>query len=545
MEKNQLMALALCMVVLLAYPWLLKRFYPPAEKTPAVETTLAAGADESVPETKEPVVSASVPARPAIERPAAPEVFHFENELYDAEMTRMGGSLMRLAYRGDAGTRERTQTVFLNASPEMPGLLAVGFAGDAGDLSRAAFSMTRQTEDSVEFAHERAGEFRVVKRFFFSRKEPIINLEIEIQNLASYERTFTPEILLAMHDDPTRHAAPHEFQAVAWTDKATTADAKKIHKKGFSISEPITWAGIVKKYFCILIKPDDRAMAFNAREDEATLFGELRLEPVTVSAGASRMLQNFVYAGPQRYEALTAYQVGFVNILSRGFFGGFKILFLRALKFSHRHTGNFGWDILLLTLLIKLLFAPLTHMSYKSMAKMKAIQPKLQVLQERHKDDPSKLNREMMELYKKHRVNPMGGCLPMLLQIPVFIAFYQVLNEAVELRGAPFIGWITDLSEPDHLFMLKASFPLIGNSFNLLPLLMTVSMVVQQRMTPQSGVTPEQQKMFAFMPLIFCFVFYNMPSGLVLYWLLNNVLSIVQQGLVKPAVSAMHHDESA
>ena len=541
LERNQLVALVLCMAVLLVYPWILKRFAP----VTSAPVPVAAQGSSVIEEKAESVVPEAVIAADVVslERPSEPRVIHFENDLYDAELTSVGGSIMKLAYRGDPGMRERTKTVFLSAEPDQPGLFAVRLANETADLTRAVFQIEQPTEDSVRFVYEKAGEYRFIKRLFFGRSEPIVNMELTLENLSSVEKQFPPEIFLGMRSDATKSAAPHEFQAVAWTEKVVAADGSKIHKKGFSLSEKIEWAGLLKKYFCILVKPESRAIGLSASEEQGTIWAKLQLEPVSVPAGQSRTLQHFVYAGPQRYEALRRYDVGFDNVLSRGFFGGFKILLLRALKFSHQHTHNFGWDILLITLLIKLLFAPLTHMSYQSMAKMKAVQPKVQSIQERYKNDPAKMNREMMELYKKHRVNPMGGCLPMVLQIPVFIAFYQMLSEAIELKGAPFIGWIHDLAEPDRLFQFHFSLPVVGDSFNLLPLLMMASMVIQQRMTPQPASTPEQQKIFAFMPLMFGFIFYNMPSGLVLYWLLNNVLTILQQGLVKPVVGALHHED--
>ena len=214
-----------------------------------------------------------------------------------------------------------------------------------------------------------------------------------------------------------------------------------------------------------------------------------------------------------------------------------------ALKFLYRFTHNFGWAIILLTCVIKGAFTPLTHMSFENMKKMQALQPKLKNLQERYKNDPTSLNREMMQLYKRNKVNPMGGCLPMLLQIPIFIAFYQVLNETIELKGAPFIFWIKDLSEPDRLFHLPMTLPFIGDSFNLLPFFMLASMFFQQQLTPQTASTPEQAKMMQFMPLIFGVMFYQMPSGLVLYWFINNTLSVIHQVFVKRMVIVLHHED--
>ncbi len=213
-------------------------------------------------------------------------------------------------------------------------------------------------------------------------------------------------------------------------------------------------------------------------------------------------------------------------------------------KFFNQFTHNFGWAIILLTIALKLLFTPLTHMSYESMRKMQAIQPKMKSIQERHKKDPSKMNREVMELYRRNKVNPMGGCLPMLAQIPFFIAFYQVLNETIELKGAPFIYWIHDLAEPDKFLMLPFTVPFVNiHSLNILPFLMTISMIWQQKLTPQATTSPEQAQVMKFMPLMMGVILYNMPSGLALYWFVNNMLTVGHQLIIKRMGDVILHHE--
>jgi YidC/Oxa1 family membrane protein insertase len=201
-----------------------------------------------------------------------------------------------------------------------------------------------------------------------------------------------------------------------------------------------------------------------------------------------------------------------------------------VLKIFYNVIGNYGWAIILLTLITRIPFIPLINKSQKSMKKMQEIQPKMAELREKYKKDPQRLQKEMMELYKKHKVNPVGGCLPILLQIPVFFALYKILLIAIELRGAPFMLWIKDLSAPDTLFgHLPDSIPLIGGfAVGPLPLLMGATMVLQQKMTPTS-LDPTQNKIMMIMPVVFTFLFLNFASGLVLYWLMNNVFSIIQQ----------------
>jgi YidC/Oxa1 family membrane protein insertase len=194
---------------------------------------------------------------------------------------------------------------------------------------------------------------------------------------------------------------------------------------------------------------------------------------------------------------------------------------LELMRLINRFVGNYGVAIIVLSILIKVVTFPLNQASMKSMKKMQEIQPQLKRLQERHKDDQPAMQKEMMELYKRHGVNPLSGCLPMLLQMPIFIGLWNALGQAIELRHAPFVSWINDLSAPDRLMVASVGIP-------VLTLLMGASMLVQQLMTPAQG-DPNQRRMMMFMPVIFTFFFINMPSGLVLYWFVSNLLAIGQQ----------------
>jgi len=203
---------------------------------------------------------------------------------------------------------------------------------------------------------------------------------------------------------------------------------------------------------------------------------------------------------------------------------------LYLLRFFYEYIHNYGLSIILLTILVKGLFWPLTHKSYKSMKEMQKLQPRMAKLREKFKNDKQKLNQEMMSLYKTYKVNPMGGCLPMVIQIPVFFALFRVLGGCIELRHAPFALWINDLSAPGRLFNFPFQIPFMTPPYGIpvLTLLMGASMFLQQKMTPTPG-DPMQAKIMMFLPVIFTFMFINFPSGLVLYWLVNNLLSIGQQ----------------
>ena len=224
------------------------------------------------------------------------------------------------------------------------------------------------------------------------------------------------------------------------------------------------------------------------------------------------------FFGPKRFKLLKSFNMHLEENIR---FGMFAIIAKPALEFLNYLYGkvhNYGWAIIILTLILKILFHPLTAYGYKSMAKMQNLQPKLQEIKRLYKDDPAKMNAETMALYKKEKINPMGGCLPMLLQIPVFFALYKVLMVAIELRHAPFIGYLTDLSAKDPYYIT--------------PILMGATMFLQQKMTPAMGDSTQNKIMLA-MPIVFTFLFLNFPSGLVLYWLVNNVISIGEQVLVK------------
>ena len=251
--------------------------------------------------------------------------------------------------------------------------------------------------------------------------------------------------------------------------------------------------------------------------------GYKTLEPTRVPAGAQGRLTTTLFAGPKEQDRLTTKAEGFDLTVDYGWLTPVSAPLFWVLEQIHKLVGNWGWAIVILTLLIKLAFYPLSAASYKSMAKMKKLQPRLQTLKERYGDDRQKLNQAMMELYKKDKINPLGGCLPILIQIPVFIALYWVLLESVELRQAPFILWLNDLSAKDPYFVL--------------PILMGLTMVAQQFLNP-APLDPMQKKIMMALPVVFTLLFLYFPAGLVLYWLVNNVLSIAQQWYINKTLGA-------
>ena len=248
-----------------------------------------------------------------------------------------------------------------------------------------------------------------------------------------------------------------------------------------------------------------------------------------------KTFQYALYFGPRDIGILKSLNLQLEKAVNFGFFDIVSKPLLWVLIFFNGYLHNYGWAIILLTILVKIVFWPLTHKSYKSMKDMQKLQPKMAKIREKHKDNREQMNQEMMALYKTYKVNPMGGCLPMVIQIPVFFALYSLLGYAIELRHAPFLLWINDLAAPDRL-PIGVPIPYVGEGIPVLTLLMGASMFIQQKMTPTTG-DPTQAKIMLFLPVVFTFMFINFAAGLVLYWLVNNVLSIGQQYYINKYVN--------
>ncbi len=282
---------------------------------------------------------------------------------------------------------------------------------------------------------------------------------------------------------------------------------KKIRKDNkIKPDENINWIALESKYFCFAflpVKSNTLTAGYTSIDSAHYIYANL-FTPAELE----------IYGGPKSKEAIAYVDHKLEKIIRFGMFGFIGKPLLAVLNFLYSIVGNYGVAIIILTFLIRILFYPLSYKSYKSMREMTKLQPKLKELQVKYKDKPELLNKATMELYKKHKVNPFGGCLPMLIQIPVFFALYNVLLNAIELRGAPFVLWITDLSAKDPYYIL--------------PIIMGLTMFLQQKLAPQA-MDPRQQKIMMFLPLVFTIMFLNFPSGLVLYWTTNNILTIIQQ----------------
>lgn len=299
-------------------------------------------------------------------------------------------------------------------------------------------------------------------------------------------------------------------------------------KKGTSLSfSQVKWYGLRDKYFAYLISPIAQqplglSLGRNTEGDDLLTLG---MPDKDVAPGASIVDSFTYYCGPQQANTLSQAGIGFENVRYFGKLDGLAKFLLKCLVFVRDRLNSWGLAIIILTIITFVVLYPLTMKQMHSMKKMQVLQPEIEAIRKKYKDEPQKLNKEVMELYRKHNANPLGGCLPIILQIPIFFALYQALNRGIELKGASFL-WIKDLSEPDRIFNIS------GKDINLLPILMMATMFFQQKlsMKSMSSAQAEQQKMMLWiMPIMFGFIFYNMPSGLVLYWFVNSILMTLSQ----------------
>ena len=307
-----------------------------------------------------------------------------------------------------------------------------------------------------------------------------------------------------------------------------------------SLSGKIDWMAYESEYFIRAVVPvngSNGAFVGQSLPDgglDASYIGpQIALAPQGTSTSDFRL-----YFGPRDVGILKKVGQNLDRAVNFGWFDIIAKPLLYVLRFFNQYVKNYGVSIILLTIIIKIIFWPLTHKSYKSMKEMQKLQPLMAKIREKYKNNKEQMNKELMALYKTYKVNPFGGCLPMVIQIPVFFALYRILGNSIELRHAPFMLWITDLSAPDRLFHFPFKIPYMSPPYGIpvLTLFMGASMFIQQKMTPTPG-DPSQAKIMLALPIVFTVMFINFPSGLVLYWLVNNLLSIGQQYRIKKSVS--------
>ena len=390
----------------------------------------------------------------------------------------------------------------------------------------------------ITFSKTLENGLKILKRLKFTSDQYAINLEVEVQNNSSKVITLDQmglewigqiELVKLAKDENKDYGLKYSFlrnQTVEKKEfggsatsgcmpgcgtKSTTVEPFETTQKG-----DIKWFSFGGEYFtALLIPPPSKEITLSLKGTEKYLLkANVTTPPISIPPGEKINAPYQIYLGPKDENLLKRLGVGAEKLVDFGWFTIIAKPLLWFLKVTNKITNNFGIDIIILSILIKIIFIPLTQISMKSMKEMQKVQPEMTRLKEQYKNDKARLQQEIMLLYKRRKINPMSGCLPMAIQIPVFIALYNALQNTIEMRHAPFFLWIRDLAAKDPIYIT--------------PLIMGATMVLQQKMTP-SATDPTQAKMMLLMPVMFTFLFLNFPSGLVIYWLVNNVLSIAHQ----------------
>lgn len=558
MDKRTLLAVVLSVVVLMVY----QNFFakPPvktapiqqeasvssqttAQQAPTVDTGKAP-APAAVPTTGSGRLAA-VQATTGAERDVI-----VETPLYRAVLTTRGAALKSFQlkkYKTELANNEDIVAIFMRligkgkpkpeGRPEpielvhvlegMPRPLSVSFPDSTVNIPDDGFyeadsSLLNMTRDGkprqLTFTQTYPGELRIDKTFTFHPDMYSFKLEVRIHNLGAAPLSQSSGLAWHQYVDPNAptdsygHDGPVSYIAKSMDrPEASKMEADK------TLGPDVSWGGFESKYFIAAMIPQNPSLtSFRMAKDTNNLITVgLKGPKNVIPPGQPGLFSYELYLGPKDYSILKAQNLGLENAIDFGdWLKWLAIPLLLTLKFLYSYVGNYGVAIIILTILIKMIFWPLGNKSYKSMKEMQKLQPKMAALREKYKDDKARLSQESMALYKTHKVNPLGGCLPMVVQIPVFFGLYKSLLYAIELRHSPLFWWIQDLSAKDPYYIT--------------PIVMGATMFLQQKMTP-TGADPMQAKIMLFMPIIFTFMFLNFPSGLVIYWLFNNIISIGQQ----------------
>jgi YidC/Oxa1 family membrane protein insertase len=442
-------------------------------------------------------------------------------------------------FGGKPRPKGKPEPVELVAAEELGNLpLAIDVWDEAGNVSVGPMVADRDSillgdnvrEETLLFKGIAAGGLEIFREYRFLDDTYRVAMEVRIKNRGSRGRKV--RVALGWRGMLLRTGSRAFSGPVAMVDgQVREIKTKKFKKEDLSLSGDIRWFGcsmgeknvedvkMRKPFFVSIIVPkENEGLGLTiGMKDEKVMYTRA-IHPVrSIPGGGEAVYRYELYLGPKVSDLLKELNVEAEKVVRFGWFTVIAKVLLRFMNLTHKVTNNYGVDIIIISALLKILFWPLTKKSYVSMKEMQKIQPEMAMLREKYKDDKARLNREMMDLYKRRKVNPLGGCLPMVVQIPIFFALYWALMGSIELRHAPFIFWIRDLSYRDPIYVS--------------PILMGASMLWQQKMTPTAG-DPRQAKMMMIMPIVFTFLFLSFPSGLVIYWLVTNILTIGQQYLI-------------
>ena len=547
MERNAILATVLVIAILLGYQWYLSRYETPTHE-PA-RTTVPQTSEQRPPApqpAQQPTTVAPLTTRPQAFIPTAQLSPPRKSVIVETPLMRVV-----LSTEGAQVTSWQLKNYKLANGEPVDLVALVGQNGRGGALSawvdadvlRGVFEVDKDRIDIFEpgavatltFKYVTDAGVQVQKQVTFHADRYDVDVGLVLRNLADEGVSVQPRLAWGPgFRNSTDKSATTIQPPTLWIDGKRMQEDLATLSGERPIDGKLSWVALQDMYFTAALLPKEANLrAFVAKGAEAQGIVGLIGQKQTLPPGGELALRAQVYAGPRDLDLLKDVGQDLDQLIDLGWFDFLARPALWLLKFFYHYTGNYGIAIILITVLQKIAFHPLTHKSMKSMQAMQAIQPKVQAIQERYKNNPQKKQEETMGLYRKHGVNPMGGCLPMLAQIPIFIALYNALSSSVEMWQARFL-WISDLTQPDSLFTIT----LWGGhalSANLLALLMGVSMWVQQKMTPTAGDPRQAAIMLWTMPVVFTFMFWGFPSGLVLYWFVNNILQVGQQWLINRA----------
>jgi YidC/Oxa1 family membrane protein insertase len=540
------LAIVISFVILVGYQYFFVGFDQPTAVDEPAGTGVATTQQPAAPAPTQMVTA--VPQQPAA-APAAVEKYDraarkvvVDTDLYSLVVSEDGGAITSFNLKKNRETNDK----------DSPGMQLVKTDGSQGfplDFSWGSALGSRVLYDSkkehIELSSTRnGGELRMLAEtanglsiervYTFDNSSYLIDLAIKVKNNSGNALQGIPQ--LQQINTPFEGVASPANRFL-FSGPATVIDEtlEQIKFDDFeegpkTVQGAIEWAGYDSNYFlCAIVPLDGAGNTFTMQGSEALTKMQLSGSLDTLPAGAEKEYKYHVYYGPKKLTMMD--DIGF-NLGKSVNFGWFDLLAKPTLWLLNKFYSvvhNYGIAIIMVTVLFKAIFWPITQKGMKSMKNMQKLQPKMAKIKEKYKGDPTRMNQEVMSMYKTYKVNPLGGCLPMVLQIPVFFALYKVLLQSIELRHAPFMLWISDLSAPDRLW-IGLDLPYVGG-LPVLTLLMGASMFLQQKMSP-STADPTQAKIMMFLPVVFTFMFLNFASGLVLYWFINNLLSILQQVII-------------
>lgn len=544
-NQRLILFIALSMVLMLLWQsWEEQHAPPPVSVTAPTGKTPGNGDVPTAPAAPQPA-DGSVPSAPSAQPTAkqSAQRITITTDTYIAQIDTLGGDLRRLALRKHplkAGQPEVPFELFSEKSDELyitqSGLIAHNTPWpDHNSLYKATKQQyvleNGQNSLQVPLSWEGPNGLRVVKTYTFQRDSYAVNLNYTLYNgsrkpvdaylyaqlIRSYVKQHSLLSAAPSYVGGAIYTAENHYEKISFDD---------MNKKALERQVKGGWVAMLQHYFVSAwMPPADSVDTFYAKTQEGGqhVIGYKTTTPLNLAAGQHGSVSTTLYAGPKEHRRLLKQAKGMELTVDYGWLTIIASPLFDLLHYIHGWVGNWGWAIIILTILIKLVFYPLSAASYKSMANMRRVQPKMQSIKERYADDKQKQQQAMMELYKTEKINPLGGCLPIAIQIPVFISLYWVLLESVEMRQAPFALWIQDLSSADPYFVL--------------PVLMGITMLVTQLLSPQMG-DPLQRKIMMALPVVFTVFFAFFPAGLVLYWVVQNLLSIAQQWMITRQVEA-------